>query len=304
MWTKIFLAACFVAPLLVLHAAEPEKTAKTPSGANGPEKAASSGTEPAAKEPVKPLTKKEREALLRELSAEAGRFNPKQPALTAAHVQKVLVKDVSDALIEKKIPEDPKKIKNSAETITFLSVRMALFKYGILLKNPELPEVTGIKLAWFQAYGEKLKKMEDLAKQLDQISVSGTGEQYAALRETIEKYQKELKDFAEARKPKLSPDEMRELRKQNMRWRTAEFKKYHAEKLQKAGLAPGSVKNIPSARTSSSSSASSSTSSSGTKKSSSTSASSSAGKKSSAKSSSSSNRKKSSGKKSTNRRSW
>ncbi|MBP5182328.1 MAG: hypothetical protein J6331_04795, partial [Lentisphaeria bacterium] len=92
MWTKVFLAACFVAFLLVLRAEDPEGAAK---GSN------SSGAEPAEKKPAKPaapLTKKERDALLRELAAESSRFNPKQPALTVAQVQKVLVKDVSEAV--------------------------------------------------------------------------------------------------------------------------------------------------------------------------------------------------------------
>lgn len=235
MWIKKFFAVIFLVPVLLFSAEQEKKQNTAPARKNVPETKEEKSTPKPA-----PLSKKEREALLRELSMEASRFDPKVPGLTAAHVKKVMLNDVADVLIDKKIPDDPSKVKKSGDTITYLGVRMALFKYGILLKNPELPEVTNIRLTWYKAYEVKLKKMEEFAKKLDQASVSGNLALYQKTKAEIEAYQKLLKDFADGRKYKLSSDEVRFLKRKNMLWRTEEFKKRQREKLAKAGLTSAS----------------------------------------------------------------
>lgn len=234
MWINKYLAFLSVAPILVFGA---ENTGKHSKNAD------KKTPEVKAEAPARPLTKKEKEALVRELSMAASRFNPRQPGLTVAHVQKVLLKDVFDPLIGKKIPEEPSKIKKAADTITYLGARVVIFKYEILLKNPELPEVTGIHPAWFKAYGQRLKKFEELAKALDSAVANRDMEKYTKTRLQIESYQKSTKEFAEGKKPKLSGDALRALRRKNMSWRTAEFKKNQLEKLKKAGITPAEWRN-------------------------------------------------------------
>lgn len=220
MWSKKSIFLLFLLPLFVFGAETQKK--------DGEKK----------ENKVVPMTEKEKKALLRELSIAASRFNPRRPGLTVAHVQKVLLKDIFDPLLDKKIPDEPGKVKKSADTITYLGTRMALFKYDVLLKNPELPEVTGIKEVWYKAYRERLKKMEELAKKLDQVSVNGNLEKYALVKGEIEAYQKVLKEFADGKKPKLSSDETRAIRRRNMLWRVSVFKKQQAETLKKAGITP------------------------------------------------------------------
>ncbi|MBO5761679.1 MAG: hypothetical protein J6S53_09065 [Lentisphaeria bacterium] len=238
MWIKNFFFVIFLAPVLIFSAEQINKEKTLPEEKNTAEKKTEKSTPK-----VTPLTKKEREALLQELAMERSKFNPRLPGLTVAHVQKVLLKDIFDVLIDKRIPDDPRKIKKSGETITYLGTRMALFKYGVLLKNPELPEVTNIKLVWYKAYETKLKKMEELARKLDQASASGDLALYQQIKAQIEAYQKVLKDFANGKKIQFSSDEMRALKRKNMLWRTAEFKKRQTEKLKKAGLASVQLKD-------------------------------------------------------------
>ena len=168
MWIKSFLTVCLLLPFIV--SAQTGKSAGQKSG--GTQKKSSTavaGKKTEAK--AKVLTKKEKEALLREISMNAASFNPGKPGLTQERVKKVMLDEVYDKLLNKKIPEEIGKIKKSADTITYLGTRMVLFHYDILLKNPELPEVTAVPVSWYKEYGEKLKKFEALARTLDQAPV-------------------------------------------------------------------------------------------------------------------------------------
>ncbi|MBR2365469.1 MAG: hypothetical protein IKA79_09720 [Lentisphaeria bacterium] len=243
MWIKKYIAVFSLVPFLVCGA-EGGKENQNDNRKKAPEK---QQMHPEVSVKAVPLTKKEKQALLKELSMAASRFDPRQPGLTAAHVQKVLLKDIYDGLLDKKIPDEPGSVKKSGDTITYLGTRMALFKYEILLKNPELSEVTAITPAWYKSYGEKLKKMEELAKKLDQASANGDPAAYRQAKNAIEAYQKVLKDFAGGKKPKLSSDGLRLLRRQNIKWRIAEFKKQQAERLKKAGLTSENLKEAASA---------------------------------------------------------
>ena len=248
MWIKSFLTVCLLLPLIV--AAQNSKNAGQKSGsAQKKSVSASAGKKTGAVSKV--MTKKEKEALLKEFAMAANRFDPRKSGLTKAHVEKVMLNEVYDKLLNKKIPEEFGKIRKSADTITYLGTRMVLFHYDILLKNPELPEVTGIKFSWYTAYGEKLKKMEVLAKKLDQASSAGNAAAYVKAREEIVAYQKVLKDFADGDKPKLSADEMRELRKKNTLWRQEQFNKSQKELMKKAGISPEEAKEITGKKSSS-----------------------------------------------------
>ena len=244
---KSFLIVCLLLPFIV--SAQNSKNAGQKSGSSPKKSASSAGGEKTVAK-TKSMTKKEREAILREIAMAANRFNPKKPGLSVAYVQKVLLKDINDVLLDKKIPDEPEKAKKAEDTITYLGTWKALRRYEILVKNPELPEVTGIKAAWYNAYGEKLKKMESLAKKLDQATSISNAAAYAKVKAEIIAYQKVLKDFADGDKPKLSSDEMRELRKKNTLWRLAQFKKNQEELMKKAGITPEQAKELTSKKSS------------------------------------------------------
>ena len=221
MWIKSFLTVCLLLPFIV--SAQTGKNAGQKSGSTQ-KKSSTAVAGKKAEAKAKVLTKKEKEALLREISMNAASFNPGKPGLTQERVKKVMLDEVYDKLLNKKIPEEIGKIKKSADTITYLGTRMVLFHYDILLKNPELPEVTAVPVSWYKEYGEKLKKFEALARMLDQAVSAGNAAAYGKARAQIIAYQKVVTDFAESRKGKLSSDEMRELRKKNTLWRQAQFR--------------------------------------------------------------------------------
>ena len=247
MWIKSFLTVCLLLPFIV--SAQTGKNAGQKSGSTQKKSStAVAGKKTEAK--AKVLTKKEKEALLREISMNAASFNPGKPGLTQERVKKVMLDEVYDKLLNKKIPEEIGKIKKSADTITYLGTRMVLFHYDILLKNPELPEVTAVPVSWYKEYGEKLKKFEALARTLDQAVSAGNAAAYGKARAQIIAYQKVVTDFAESRKGKLSSDEMRELRKKNTLWRQAQFRKNQEELLKKAGISPEQAKELTSKKSS------------------------------------------------------
>lgn len=201
----------------------------------------SSGAVKNGKKKALPLTKKEKEALLKELSLAASSFNARMPSLTAAHIKKVMLDEVFDKLLNKKLPDDPRKVKKSSDTITYLGTRMVLFKYEILLKNPELPEVTSIPVTWYKMYAEKLKHFEVLSRKLDRVSSSGNMAAYQSVCNEIKAYQKVVADIAEGRKGKISADQMRQIRRKNMQWRQSQFRKNQEEILKKAGFSQQSI---------------------------------------------------------------
>lgn len=154
------------------------------------------------------------------------RFDPKTPRLTMKAVKKLLEVDIQEKLLEKKLPEELSKTKNSKDNITNTSIILLLLDYDRLSKNPELPEVTRIHPNWYKAYGEKLAKFKPIVSKLESAIDGKSPNNYFLAVRDFKKLQEECLAFLKEPMPKITKEQYSTLHKANTKQRALEYEKY------------------------------------------------------------------------------
>ena len=164
------------------------------------------------------------------------RFDPRKPTLSATTISNVLDVNIRKNLLEKKLPEKMEDM-NSDNEISDSKVIQLLFSYKVLVRHPDLEEVSRVPLKWFTAYENLLKQFSPIATQINYARIGKSQEKYTVAVGAFKKQQAACLAFLKKKQPKITSEQLMKIRNANIRRRRAEYnariKKEREEQLKK-----------------------------------------------------------------------
>ena len=96
---------------------------------------------------------------------------------------KKLREDINAQIIDAKVPKtiDGWKVKGEVQVPSRNQIRLLAFRLRTLIANPELEEVTGLKLQWFKSIGNGFIVLENFQKKMIAAVEQGRKDEYGKL---------------------------------------------------------------------------------------------------------------------------
>ena len=164
------------------------------------------------------------------------RFDPRRPSLSTSVISNLLDGQIRKGLLEKKLPEKLEELK-AENSFTNAQMSQLLFTYEVLMKNPDLEEVSRVPLRWYTAYADLLKPFAKIVERMVYAKHANSQVRYAAALEDFQKQQQSCLSFLKKRQPRLNSEQLLKIRNANIRRRRLEYnarlKKEREERLKK-----------------------------------------------------------------------
>ena len=161
----------------------------------------------------------------------ARRFDPTKPVLTQEDVKKILNENIRKKVLERKIPDQLKEC-TIEQFFSQSECSKMLSEYQQLMKNFELTEVTRIQPEWYKKYYEELEKFKPVAFEMYVAMRKLSNSRFAAAVRAFEKQQEACLNFLKEKPPRISSEQLTDLRKRNTRIRQQNYLKRLQEKRQ------------------------------------------------------------------------